>query len=212
MLIDTVNSEEMMAGSHITEFHRHEQEEPVTTELLNKVSHVQEVTHKHYAGGGNHNQSDPKSTTSADCKLPTRKGDMISELSYLEAPTSTKDSNETSNENRMGDLKPADVDKNNNDCVKRANTGLEPNNIPGAHVLEQKEEWFYQLADNYDVWNNDSCTLTKGNEVGGSHTFTGDTGVFNPTKTKHNRKLKTRIVNEVSTSNNSDFYISIRQS
>ena len=61
---------------------------------------------------------------------------MISESSYLEAPTIVKDSNETSNENRMGDLKPADVDGNNNDGVKRASTELEPNNIPGAHILE----------------------------------------------------------------------------
>ena len=41
--IDTANSEEMMAGSHITEFHTHKQENPVTTELLNKVSNVPEV-------------------------------------------------------------------------------------------------------------------------------------------------------------------------
>ena len=36
--------------------------------------------------------------------------------------------------------------------------------------------------------------------MGGSHTFAGDTSVFNLTKTKHNSKLKTRIVSEVSTS------------
>ena len=95
--------------------------------------------------------------------------------------------------------------------MKCANTGLEPNNILGAHVLEEKEEWFYQLADNYDVWNN-SYTPTKGNEMGGSHTFTGDTGVFNLTKTKHNGKSKTRIVSEASTSNKSDFYIGKGQS
>ena len=41
--IDTVNSEEMMVGSHITEFHTHKHKEPVTTESLNKVSNVPEV-------------------------------------------------------------------------------------------------------------------------------------------------------------------------
>ena len=43
VLIDTANSEEMMVGSHITEFHTHKHEEPVTTELLNKVLNVPEV-------------------------------------------------------------------------------------------------------------------------------------------------------------------------
>ena len=62
------------------------------------------------------------------------------------------------------------------------------------------------------MWNNDSYTPTKGIKMNGSHTFTGDTGVFNLTKTKHNGKSKTIIVNEVSTSNKSDFYIGERQS
>ena len=41
--IDTTNSEEMMAGSHITELHTHEHKEPVPPELLNQVSNVPEV-------------------------------------------------------------------------------------------------------------------------------------------------------------------------
>ena len=41
--IDTTNSEEMMAGSHITELHTHKYEEPVPPELLNKVPNVPEV-------------------------------------------------------------------------------------------------------------------------------------------------------------------------
>ena len=53
--IDTANSEKMMAGSHITEFHTSEQEEPVTTELLNKVSNIPEVTRKHGTNGRHHN-------------------------------------------------------------------------------------------------------------------------------------------------------------
>ena len=40
--IDTTNSEEMMIGSHITEFNTHKHEELVTNELLNKVSNVPE--------------------------------------------------------------------------------------------------------------------------------------------------------------------------
>ena len=41
--IDTTNSKEMMAGSHITELHTHKQEELVPPELLNKVPNVPEV-------------------------------------------------------------------------------------------------------------------------------------------------------------------------
>ena len=102
--------------------------------------------------------------------------DMLSESSYLEAPTIVEDSNETTNENKMGELKPAAVDENNNDDVKQAKTGLEPNNILGAHVLEEKEEWFYQLADNYDVIYN-SYTPTKRNDMG-THTYLPVTQVF----------------------------------
>ena len=58
VLIDTANSEEMMAGSHITESHTSKQEEPVTSELLNKASNVPGLTRKHDAGGGHYNQSD----------------------------------------------------------------------------------------------------------------------------------------------------------
>ena len=135
---------------------------------------------------------------------------MLPKSSYLDAPTIAEDINETTNGNEMGDLKPTAIDENNNNSVERANTVLEPNNILGAHILEEKEEWFYQWADNYDVWNNDSYTPTKSTEMRGSHTFIGDTGIFNLTKTKHNGKLKTRIVSEVSTSNKSNFYISKR--
>ena len=109
-------------------------------------------------------------------------------------------------------MKSTAVDKNNNHSVERANTVLKPNNILGAHVLEKKEELFYQWTDNYDVWNSNSYSPTKGIEIGGSHTFTSNTDVINLTKTKHNGKSKTKIVSEVSTSNELNFYIGKRQS
>ena len=84
-------------------------------------------------------------------------------------------------------------------------------NILGAHLFEQKEEWFYKWVNNYDVWNGNSYSPKKGMEMGGSHIFTRDTDVFNLTKTKHNGKSKTRIVNKIFTSNKSDSYIGKRQ-
>ena len=68
---------------------------------------------------------------------------MVSESSHLEAPNIAKGSNETTTEIQMRKLKPVVVDENNNDGMKRADTGLEPNNILGAHVLEEKKEKFY---------------------------------------------------------------------
>ena len=48
--IDTAIIEEMMTGSHIIKFHTHEHEEPVTTELLNKVSNTLGAARKHNIG------------------------------------------------------------------------------------------------------------------------------------------------------------------
>ena len=167
--IDTANSEEMMAGSHITEFHSSKQEEPVIIELWNKVSNVPKVTRKHGADRGHHNQSDPQSAKSTDCKLNIRKdelfssdtignwdvakvmrktlnmvggfiSDMLPKSRYLQAPTIVEDSNETTNGNGMRDLKPTAVDENNNDSVERANTVLD---ILVPMPLK-KEAWFYQ--------------------------------------------------------------------
>ena len=89
--------------------------------------------------------------------------------------------------------------------VEWINTELVPDS-----VLKEKEEWFYQWADNYEVWDNNPYTPTKGYEMGGSHTFNDDTSVFNLTKTKHNGKSKTRVVSEASTSDKSNFYIGKR--
>ena len=62
------------------------------------------------------------------------------------------------------------------------------------------------------MWKSDSYSPKKGMEIGDFHIFTGDTGVFNLTKTKHNGESKIRIVSEVSTSNKSDFYVDKCQS
>ena len=80
-------------------------------------------------------------------------------------------------------------------------------------ILKEEEYGFYQWADKYDQWDNNPYTPVERNKTGGSHIFNVDNSVFNLTKTKHNRKLKTKIVSEVSTSNNkSDFYIGKCQS
>ena len=69
-----MNSEEQMAGSHITEFHTHEDEQPVLADLLSQEDQDfdnwhdrQLIAPKHNTDHGHHNQSNPQPTTSVDC-------------------------------------------------------------------------------------------------------------------------------------------------
>ena len=96
--------------------------------------------------------------------------------------------------------------------MKLADTGLNSNSTLGAHIVEEKERWFCELADKYDVWNDYSYKPTKENEPGSLHTFTDDDSIFKFTKTKHNGRSKSRLVSEVPTSIKSDPYIDERQS
>ena len=80
-------------------------------------------------------------------------------------------------------------------------------------ILEEKEDGFYQWADNYDQWDNNPYIPVERDEIGGSYTFNIDNSIFTITKTKRNGKLKSRVVSEMSESNNkSDFYICKRPS
>ena len=117
-----------------------------------------------------------------------------------------KSSNEATTTSKLGKAKPVAVHDNNHGNTELANTGLNSNNILGAHIMEEKEEWFYGWADKYDVWNNYYYTPTE-NKPGISHTFTGDNSTFKLTKIKHNAKSKTRLVSEVTTSIKLDVYI-----
>ena len=85
MSIDTVNSEEKMVGSHITKLHKHEDKQPVVTDLLNQGNqdydnqHGQQLmTRKHDNGQGHQNPGNPQSTTSFDCQLATGKNESFS--------------------------------------------------------------------------------------------------------------------------------------
>ena len=130
----------------------------------------------------------------------------------MDAPTVVEDNNKTTTVSKLGKVKPVVVHGNNNGAMKLADTGLKSNNTLGAHIVEEKEGCFYKWADNYEVWNDYSYTPTKENEPRSSHRFTGDTSIFQLTKTKHNEKSKTRIVSEVPTSIKLNFYILKRQS
>ena len=185
-----MNSEEMMTGSHIIKFCTSKQEKLVTTELLKKASNVLGLTCKHDAGEGHHNQIDRRSAEPTDYKLNTRENgsffsntvgkedvtkvmgkilnmvegfinDILPKLSCLQVSTIIEDNNETTNINEIGDLDPTTVNDNDNDSVERANTVLKTNNILGAHIMEEKEVWFHQYANNYDAWNSDSYPSKK---------------------------------------------------
>ena len=126
-------------------------------------------------------------------------------------PTVVERGNKATTACKLGKANPVAVHENNHDNMYLANTGLKSNNILGAKIVEEKEIWFYGWAGTYDECNNYYHTATEENEPGSSHAFTGDDSIFKLTKTKHNGKLKTRLVSEVPTSVKSDFYIGKRQ-
>ena len=126
-------------------------------------------------------------------------------------PAMVKSSNKLTAKSTLGKAKPVVVHKNNHGNTKLANTKLKSKNILGAHIVEEKEGWFYRWADTYDEWNNYYYTLTGENEPGNLHTFTGNDSIFKLIKTKQNRRSKTGLVSEVPTSVKSDFYIAKHQ-
>ena len=101
-------------------------------------------------------------------------------------PTTVESSNKATSVSKLGKAKPVVVHENNHGNTKLANTGLKSNNILGAHIVEEKEGLFYELADTYDEWNNYYDTPTEENEPGSSQMFMGDNSIFELTKTKHN--------------------------
>ena len=78
MSVDTVNIEEQMAGSYITEFTTPKDKQIVLEDLLSQVDqdfnnqHNQQLmAPKHDTDYEHHNPNNPPSTTSVECKLVT---------------------------------------------------------------------------------------------------------------------------------------------
>ena len=79
--------------------------------------------------------------------------------------TTVKNNDRTTTSSKSKKAEPVVVHENNNGAMKLAETGMESNNTLGAHIVEEKEGWFYGWADKYDVWNNYSHTSTNENEL-----------------------------------------------
>ena len=114
--------------------------------------------------------------------------DMVLEISHMDVSAVVKDNNETNATSKLEKEKPVVVYENKNGVTKLADTGLKSNNTLGAHIVEEKEGWFYKWANKYDVWNDYSYKPTKENEPGSSYKFTGDNSILKLTNTKHNGK------------------------
>ena len=69
--------------------------------------------------------------------------DMVLETSHMDAPTVIEDNNETTMVSKFGNAKLVVVHVNNNGAMKLADTELKSNNTLGAHIVEEKEGWFY---------------------------------------------------------------------
>ena len=146
----------------------------------NNQHNQQLMTCKHDTNRGHHNPSNPQSTTSVDYKFVTGKdesfsseavkngditeimgetlnmvegfiNDMASKTSHTDAPTVVTDNNETTAVSKLGKTNPVVVHENSNGTMKHANTGLKSNNTLGVHIVEEKEGWFYNWANKYDV-------------------------------------------------------------
>ena len=94
-------------------------------------------------------------------------------------PTVVESGTKTTAAIKLGKAKPVAVHENNHDNTNLADTGLKSNNILGAHIVKEKEEWFYGWVDTYDEWNNYYHNPTEENEPGSSHTFTDDDSILN---------------------------------
>ena len=84
VLVDTVNSEEQMTGSHITKFHTPKDEQFVLAELLSQVDQNFDNQHdqqfmapKNDTDHEHHNPSNPPFIQSVDCKLVTHEDELI---------------------------------------------------------------------------------------------------------------------------------------
>ena len=108
--------------------------------------------------------------------------------------TMVESSNKATAASELGKAKPIVLHENNHGNTKLAETELKFNNILGAHIVEEREGWFYGWADTYDKWNNYYYTPTEANELGSSHTFTGDDIIFKPhqNQAQHEIENKTR--------------------
>ena len=96
--------------------------------------------------------------------------DMIGDKNFL---TMVDSSNKATTGSKLGKTKPVVVHKNNHGNTELVNTELKSNNILGAHIVEEKERWFYRWADTYDECNNYYYKPTEENESGSLYTFTG---------------------------------------
>ena len=88
--IDTVNSEEQMAGSHITKFHTHGDKEITPEDILSQENEHFDNEHdrqlsfyrkhmvsNHETDHEHQNTSDSTHNPSADCELVTHKDELI---------------------------------------------------------------------------------------------------------------------------------------
>ena len=76
---------------------------------------------------------------------------MVLETIHTDALTVVENNNKTTAGSKLGKTKPVLVHENNDGNMKLANTGLKSNNTLSACIVEEKEVWFYECADKYDV-------------------------------------------------------------
>ena len=72
----------------------------------------------------------------------TMQGFINNMVGNTNTATVVKNDNKTTTVSKSRKAKPVVAHEKNNGAMKLADTGLKSNNILGAHIVEEKEEWF----------------------------------------------------------------------
>ena len=199
MSINTANSAEVKAGSHITKEHTFTFCRSDQHKLLNVAANVphKDDLSRYYEPNFLDNYYDEK--ISENIIDTTNSGENIAETNFANQE----------HQNYYDGREQQYVSQKYNGSLEQVTLKVAPNII----LEEEEDDGIYQWADNYDQWDTTSYTPITNNDMGGSHLCNVDNPVFNLIKTKHDRTSKTRVGSKLSASSaKSDFYIGKRQS
>ena len=203
MSFDTANSEEVIAGSHITEQHTFEIRGSVQPELLNMTPY------KPHTGDSPQNYEFDSLGHFKDLNILLKAKNVTDNVTN----TPATDILNKENQDYYNRQDQQYIAHKYYGGLEQVTIELEPDIILEEEEEEEEEDGFYQWSDQYDQWDNTTYKPVEEDNVRGSNTFNVDSCIFNITKIKRDGKSKARTVSVLSeSSNKSDFYIDKRQS
>ena len=178
--IDTANSEEMMAGSHITDLHTHthKYEGSLSLELLNKVPNVpqaRDLAQKYHL----HSSDKSKHSNILSTTNNTTHAKGIDLLNQENQDYYNQHDQQFSACKHDGGQEYYNW-RDQQFIACKYDGGLEQVTIELVPdiILEEEEDDFYQWADNYNQWDNTSYKPVEWDETEVSHTFNVGNSAF----------------------------------